>query len=316
LLDELISPQVLEAPGWAELGAQLAADLDREHGNTERQMDALRHFKQVQTIRLLAQDLAGTLPLETLSDHLSDLARVILSQVLRLAWGGLRTRHRDDPNFAVVGYGKLGGKELGYASDLDLIFVYDDNHTDAQENYARLAQRMNTWLTSFTPAGVLYETDLRLRPDGASGLLVSRFDAYAEYQQTKAWTFEHQALTRARFVAGDPDLGARFERLRTEVLRLPRELPRLRQDVLSMRQKMLDGNIGNLALLKLAGQLRLIPEETAGGAHHSYREFRRLQHQLRLQGERYARVPEQRVEPLVGPVLRLREDVFGTGERE
>ncbi len=356
LLDELISPQALEAPDWAELRSQLVADLDREHGNTERQMDALRHFKQVQTIRLLVQDLAGTLPLEMLSDHLSDLARVILSQVLRLAWAGLRTRHRDEPRFAVVGYGKLGGKELGYASDLDLIFVYDDDHAEAQENYARLAQRMNTWLTSFTSAGVLYETDLRLRPDGASGLLVSRFDTYAEYQQTKAWTFEHQALTRARFVAGDADIGTRFERLRTEVLRLPRELPRLRQDVLSMRQKMLDGhpnasglfdikhdrggivdvefavqylvlghahryeelagNIGNLALLRLAARLGLIPEEIAAGAHQSYREFRRLQHQVRLQGERYARVPKQRVEPLVDPVLRLWAAVFGTQEAE
>ena len=354
LLDELISPQALEAPDWAELRAQLAADLDRDHGNTERQMDALRHFKQVQTMRLLVQDLAGTLPLEALSDHLSDLACVILSQVLRLAWAGLRTRHRDDPRFAVVGYGKLGGKELGYASDLDLIFLYHDDHAEAQENYARLAQRMNTWLTSFTPAGVLYETDLRLRPDGASGLLVSRFDAYAQYQRTKAWTFEHQALTRARFVAGDADIGMRFERLRGEVLRLPREPLRLREDVLSMRQKMLDGhpnpsglydikhdrggivdvefavqylvlghahrheqlagNIGNLALLKLAGRLGLIPEQIAAGAHYSYREFRRLQHQVRLQGERYARVPRHRVEPLVGPVLQLWEAVFGAQE--
>src|SRR6185295_8013633 len=179
---------------------------------------------------------------ETLSDHLSDLACVILSQVLRLAWAGLRTRHRDDPRFAIVGYGKLGGKELGYASDLDLIFLYDDDHAEAQENYARLAQRMNTWLTSFTPAGVLYETDLRLRPDGASGLLVSHFQAFAEYQESKAWTFEHQALTRARFVGGDADIGARFERLRKDVLRLPRDLPRLNADVLQMRGKMLEGH--------------------------------------------------------------------------
>jgi glutamate-ammonia-ligase adenylyltransferase len=351
LLDELISPQALQTLDWAELRAQLAADLDRDDGNTERQMDALRHFKQVQTIRLLVQDLAGTLPLETLSDHLSDLACVSLSQVLRLAWAGLRTRHRDDPRFAIVGYGKLGGKELGYASDLDLIFLYDDDHAEAQENYARLAQRMNTWLTSFTPAGVLYETDLRLRPDGASGLLVSRFDAYAQYQRTKAWTFEHQALTRARFVAGDADIGMRFEQLRGEVMRLPREPQQLRQDVLSMRQKMLaghpnpsglydikhdrggivdvefavqylvlgyaarheelTGNVGNLALLKLAGRLGLISDEIAAGAHHCYREFRRLQHQVRLQGERYARVPRQRVEPLVGPVVRLWDAVFG-----
>jgi glutamate-ammonia-ligase adenylyltransferase len=350
LLDELISPQAFDAPDWKQLRGQLAAELDQHSGNTERQMDALRHFKQVQTIRLLAQDLAGTLPLETLSDHLSDLACVILGQVLRLAWAGLRTRHRDEPRFAVVGYGKLGGKELGYASDLDIIFLYDDDHPEAQESYARLAQRMNTWLTSFTPAGVLYETDLRLRPDGASGLLVSHFHAFSEYQRSKAWTFEHQALTRARFVAGDAEIGARFEQMRIDVLRLPRDLARLRDEVLQMRGKMLDGhpnrsglfdikhdrggivdvefavqylvlgyakdyqeltgNIGNLALLKLAGRLGLIGEGVAAGAHHSYREFRRLQHQLRLQGEPYARVPRERVEALLGPVLKLWEEVL------
>jgi [glutamine synthetase] adenylyltransferase / [glutamine synthetase]-adenylyl-L-tyrosine phosphorylase len=352
LLDELISPQAFDAPDWKQLRTQLAAELDEHGGNTERQMDTLRHFKQVQTIRLLAQDLAGTLPLETLSDHLTDLAGTILGQVLRLAWAGLRTRHRDEPRFAIIGYGKLGGKELGYASDLDIIFLYDDDHPEAQENYARLAQRMNTWLTSFTPAGVLYETDLRLRPDGASGLLVSHFQAFAEYQKTKAWTFEHQALTRARFVAGDADIGTRFERLRKDVLCLPRDLPTLNADVLQMRGKMLEGhpnrsglfdikhdrggivdvefavqylvlgyakdyeeltgNIGNLALLKLAGRLGLVSDDVAAHAHHSYREFRRLQHQLRLQGEQYARVPREGVEKLVGPVLTLCEEVFAT----
>ena len=351
LLDELISEQAMEPPDWQRLRAQLAAELDRDSGNTERQMDELRHFKQVQTIRLLTQDLAGTLPLETLSDHLSDLACAVLAQVLRLAWTGLRTRHRDEPRFAIVGYGKLGGKELGYASDLDLIFLYDDDHADAPENYARLAQRINTWLTSFTGAGVLYETDLRLRPDGVSGLLVSRFDAYAEYQRTKAWTFEHQALTRARFVAGDASIGTRFEQLRIDVLSQPRDLERLKQEVLAMRQKMRDGhpnasglfdikhdsggivdvefavqylvlgyahchgelcgNIGNLALLKLAKRLRLIPDDIAAGAHHSYRELRRLQHGVRLQGEAYARVPRQRVALLTGAVLALWREVFG-----
>jgi glutamate-ammonia-ligase adenylyltransferase len=301
-------------------------------------------------MRLLTQDLAGTLPLETLSDHLSDLACLILQQVLRLAWSQMRTCHRPVARFAVVGYGKLGGKELGYASDLDLIFLYDDPHPDAPENYARLAQRMNTWLTSFTAAGVLYDTDLRLRPDGASGLLVSRLDAFAQYQRGKAWVFEHQALTRARFVAGDPDIGRRFEQLRVEILRLPRELPRLREEVAAMRARMLEGhpntsglfdikhdrggivdvefvvqylvlghacthaeltgNIGNLALLRLAGRLGLIDSHAAEAAHHSYREFRRMQHALRLQGERYARVEKDKVAGLVQPVLALWSAVF------
>jgi glutamate-ammonia-ligase adenylyltransferase len=349
LLDELISPQAVEPPHWPTLRQRLEAELDQDQGNTERQMDALRHFKQVQTMRLLVQDLAGTLPLETLSDHLSDLACTILTQVLRLAWQGLHT-HRERPHFAIIGYGKLGGKELGYASDLDLIFLHDDDHPDAAENYARLAQRMNTWLTSFTAAGILYETDLRLRPDGASGLLVSRFDAFAQYQRTKAWTFEHQALTRARFVAGEERVGAAFERLRTELLCMPRALPTLKEEITAMRDRMLaghpnrsglfdvkhdrggiidvefsvqylvlgfshrhpelTGNIGNLALLKLAGRLGLIPSALADAAHTSYREFRRLQHQLRLQGDQYARVPHERVAGLVEPVQKLWETVF------
>ena len=180
------------------------ADLDAADTDAERQMDILRHFKQAQTLRLLAQDLAGTLPLETLSDHLSDLAVRDPARSDCASPGAACARATaTQPRFAIVGYGKLGGKELGYASDLDLIFLYDDAAPEAPENYARLAQRINTWLTSMTPAGVLYETDLRLRPDGASGLLVSPLDAFDDYQRKKAWVWEHQALTRARFVAGD-----------------------------------------------------------------------------------------------------------------
>ena len=130
--------------------------------------------------------------------------------MLRLVWRDLRTRHRETPLFAIVAYGKLGGKELGYASDLDLIFLHDDTAPEAAENYARLAQRLNNWLTSLTPAGVLYETDLRLRPDGVerpAGELARGLRA--NISASKAWVWEHQALTRARFVAGDADIGAR-----------------------------------------------------------------------------------------------------------
>ena len=349
LLDELISSEAIPAPDWAALGTHLALELDEADG-IERQMDWLRHFKQVQTLRLLTQDLSGNLALETLSDHLSDLACLILQQVLRLAWANLRTRHCPEPRFSVIGYGKLGGKELGYASDLDLIFLYDDAHPEAAENYARLTQRMNTWLTSFTPAGVLYDTDLRLRPDGASGMLVSRLDAFAQYQHDKAWVFEHQALTRARFVAGDPGIGSAFERLRVDILRLPRELTSLRREVAAMRARMLEGhpnrsglfdlkherggivdvefivqylvlgfaqrhteltgNIGNLALLRLAARLGLIEAAAAQAVHNSYREFRRMQHAVRLQGEGYARVERETVAGLVEPVLALWAAVF------
>jgi glutamate-ammonia-ligase adenylyltransferase len=135
----------------------------------------------------------------------------MLQVALELCWAQLSRRHVEAPRFAIIGYGKLGGKELGYASDLDIIFLYDDPHEQAQENYARLAQRINLWLTSRTAAGVLFETDLRLRPDGASGLMVSSIEAFQRYQRESAWTWEHQALTRARFCAGDATLGAAFE---------------------------------------------------------------------------------------------------------
>src|SRR5258706_3389459 len=265
----------------------------------------------------------------TVSENLWELACPVLEEVLRLAWNALRARHREQPRFAIVGYGKLGGKELGYASDLDIIFLYDDENQAAPEIYARLAQRINTSVNSATSAGVLYETDLRLRPNGAAGLLVSQLDDFRGYELEKAWVWEHQALTRARFVAGDADIGGRFERVRIEVLCRPRDLTGLGSEILSMREKMRDahpnrsglfdlkhdrggiidvefavqflvlghahrhasltGNIGNLALLKRAAGLGLLPEEVAGEAHTAYRELRRLQHSIRLQGQRSAR---------------------------
>lgn len=352
LLDELLDARTLyAAPDWPQLKRALRAQLDDAGNDMERQMDILCHFKHAQTMRFIAQDLAGTLPLEKLSDHLSDLACTLLEEVLRLTWQGLRTRHRETPRFAIVAYGKLGGKELGYVSDLDIVFLYDDPAPEAPENYARLAQRINRWLTSITPAGVLYETDLRLRPDGAGGLLVSPLASFRKYQEGQAWGWEHQALTRARFAAGDPDIGREFEALRVAILRNPRDLSALRHDIAAMREKIhaahpnrsalfdvkhdpggivdvefvvqylvlgyahahaeLTGNIGNLALLKLAGRLGLIPEAQAIAAHDAYREFRRLQHRLRLAGEKYARVPPDEVAGHARAVRTLWQTVFG-----
>jgi glutamate-ammonia-ligase adenylyltransferase len=251
----------------------------------------------------------------------------------------------------VIAYGKLGGKELGYASDLDLVFLYDDPAPEAAENYARFAQRINNWLSSITPAGVLYETDLRLRPNGAGGLLVSPFASFRDYQNQHAQLWEHQALTRARFVAGDRDIGAKFERLRADVLRKQRDLAPLRREVAAMRQKMLDthpnrtqlfdlkhdrgglidvefvvqylvlgharaypeltGNIGNLALLKLASRLALAGETRAQAAHDAYRRFRQLQHGLRLQGEKFARIAPDAVAEPRHAVVKLWEEVMG-----
>lgn len=356
LLDELLDTRTLySAPDWPALTRVLRAQLDDAAGDTERQMDVLCHFKHAQTMRLIAQDLGGTLPLETLSDHLSDLACVILEQVLRLTWSALRSRHRETPRFAIIAYGKLGGKELGYVSDLDIVFLYDDDAPEAPENYARLAQRINGWLTSITPAGVLYDTDLRLRPDGASGLLVSPLASFREYQEKHAWVWEHQALTRARFAAGDAAIGREFEALRIAIMRQRRDLATLARDIVAMRKKILDahpnptalvdlkhdhggiidvefivqylvlghshlhpeltGNIGNLALLKLAGRLGLIPQVRALAAHDAYREFRRRQHRMRLAGEKYARVPPSDVSQHTQAVLDLWQTVFGAVEK-
>lgn len=350
LLDELVSERWPEAPDWQALERELARTLDQQRHAIDRQMDLLRNFKQVHTFRLLIQDLAEHLPLESLSDHLSDLAATLLSQVLRLCWSHLSDRNGSDPKFAIIGYGKLGGKELGYASDLDLIFLHDAQDPQGPELYTRLAMRMNTWLTTLTGAGTLYDIDLRLRPDGESGMLVSPIDAFEAYQMHKAWVFEHQALTRARFVAGDADIGRRFEALRARILTRARDLEALKGEITAMRQRMLDGhpnksgrfdikhdrggivdvefivqylvlgfaqrypeltaNVGNLALLKRCGRLRLIPERLAEAVHHSYREFRRLQHALRLQDERYARVDTDSVLELTAPVKELWEQVF------
>lgn len=332
LLDELFDHRLLAAePDWQAWRSELYEELDAHPGDAERQMDTLRHFQHAQVFRLLTVDLDGRLALERLSDHLSALADLILDAAMRKCWQQIAGQSPEQPRFAIIGYGKLGGKELGYASDLDLVFLYDDK-TDphAAERYARLARRLITWLTATTGAGKLYDIDLRLRPDGESGLMVSSFAAFQHYQHHQAWLWEHQALTRARFCAGDKVLGNLFEAERGAILQQSRDPLKLKQAVLTMREKMhaahpnraalfdlkhdpggmvdiefivqylvlafshqhpiLTGNLGNIALLKIAGDLALLPAELARKVADAYREFRRLQHALRLKNFDYARV--------------------------
>ncbi len=332
LLDELLDARVLlTEPDWSAWRRELARLVDEHAGDSERQMDALRHFQHAQLFRLLAQDLAGMLSVERHADHLSALADIVLDATLAAVWAQMRGANAGAPRFAIVGYGKLGGKELGYASDLDLVFLYDaDGDAEAPERYARLAQRIITWLTSTTAAGTLYDTDLRLRPDGASGLLVTSLSAFRKYQRESAWTWEHQALTRARFVAGDARIGEAFEAERNEILRMKRDCAKLAADVVEMRQRMHAGhpnastlfdlkhdrggmvdvefavqylvlahahehpaltrNAGNIALLGIAGELGLVPAPIAAAAAAAYRDYRKLQHQIRLTDARHARV--------------------------
>lgn len=337
LLDELLDArEIYQPPHWQQFDQHLQTRLDDCAEDVERQLDALRNAQQEQTFHLLAMDLQGLLPLEILSDHLSELADLILRHVLKLCWSSARKKHRNNAKFAIIAYGKLGGKELGYASDLDIIFLYDDDHPDAQENYSRLAQRINTMLGSYTSSGRLYETDLRLRPNGESGLLVSSIAAFEEYQNEHAWVWEHQALTRARFSAGDLQVGKAFEKIRQQVLCKQRDLPTLRTEILVMRQKIHDGhrndsglfdikhdtggmvdiefivqyivlayahrhpqlseNIGNLALLKLASELGIIPKDIAEQTRSLYRQLRQTQHKMRLNNQAYCRVEHSEVD--------------------
>ena len=212
LLDELLDGRQLdEAPDWPAFARRLAELMNEAEPDTERQMDLMREQHHAQVFRILHQDLAGRWEVEAVGDHLSALADVILQQTLTTCWSKLGRRHREVPRFAVIGYGKLGGKEMGYSSDLDIVFLYDDEDQDAGEHYVRLAQRMLTWLSSRTSAGMLFDTDTRLRPNGESGLLVSSLAAFRQYQQESAWVWEHQAISRARFLAGDPEIGQAFE---------------------------------------------------------------------------------------------------------
>jgi glutamate-ammonia-ligase adenylyltransferase len=352
LLDELLDDRHLKmAPDWNAFALDCQRQLDTATGDTERQMDILRELHHAQLFRLLAQDLEGELSVERLADHLSALADILVAAALQAIWQGLPQRHRETPQFSIIAYGKLGGRELGYVSDLDVVFLHDDDHPDAPALYAKLAQRFITWMTAHTPAGTLFDIDIALRPDGASGLLVSSLTAFEKYQRNSAWMWEHQALTRARFCAGDSRIGNRFEALREDLLRQPRDPQKLRQEVLGMRLKMhqatpnrstlfdlkhddggmidiefivqflvlqhaaryaqLTGDIGNIALLKLCGTLGLIDAALADRVATAYRLFRKLQHQIRLQGEERARTPLAQVQKESDSVKQLWAEVFG-----
>ena len=259
LLDEMLDARQLYKPAGAEeLQSELRQQMLRiPEDDVEQQMDGLRGFARVHGLRVAASEISGTLPLMQVSDYLTWLAETVLQEVFDEAWhtlvqkhgrpGGLPDDDGTDPAFIILGYGKLGGIEMGHDSDLDLVFVHDapgNAMTDGAkpiENtlfYTRLGQRLIHLLSTNTAAGRLYEVDMRLRPSGASGLLVTSLTAYQKYQQEQAWTWEHQALVRARTVAGSPRLADKYRQLRAAVLAQPRDLNALRADVIRMRQKM------------------------------------------------------------------------------
>lgn len=334
VLDELLDGQLLESTDYSDWARQLrervVAARIGEAPDVELQMDLVREAHHAQVFRLMVQDLEGRHSTERISDFLSELADQVLGLVIDLVWSQLRQRYCDPPRFAAIAYGRLGGKELGYASDLDLVFLYDNDDDRATEAYSVLAQRLGGWLSTRTAAGLLFETDLRLRPNGQAGLLVSTVEAFERYQRESAWVWEHQALSRARFAAGDHGLGERFEQVRRSVLSIARDPHALAKEVIAMRRKMHDGhpnrselfdlkhdrggmvdiefivqylvlaharshpelldNAGNIALLGRAAQAGLIDPTLADEVANAYRRYRQLQHRLRLDDTQFARV--------------------------
>ncbi|KGS21927.1 glutamate-ammonia ligase adenylyltransferase family protein [Burkholderia pseudomallei MSHR7343] len=357
LLDELLDDEAIDSPfDWPAFKDALRGRLAAADG-AEHQMDLLRHAHQAEVFRILLLDLAGRLSVEHVSDRLSELADAMLDVTIEVVWSQLAKRHRDTPCFAAIAYGKLGGKELGYASDLDLIFLYDDPDERAADVYTTFARRLITWLTTATGAGTLFDIDLRLRPNGEAGLLVTDLDAFRRYQLREgdaantAWVWEHQALTRARYSAGDARIGAAFEAIRVQVLTTPRDAAVLAREIVEMREKVLAGhpntterfdlkhdrggmvdiefavqywvllhaarhpemirNTGNIALLREVSRFGLMSEEEAETVGAAYRTYRKLQHRLRLDGMEKARVEPERVAAERQAVAALWARVFG-----
>jgi glutamate-ammonia-ligase adenylyltransferase len=311
-------------------------------------MDILRVTHHTETFITLLADLgigiAKPLSVEAVSDRLSALADLILQASFERIWPGVAKKFDLDPSlpsFAVIAYGKLGGKELGYASDLDLVFLYDETQAQAgaapfpaQEVFSLLAKRMINWLTTHTAAGTLFEIDTRLRPNGSAGFLVTSLDSFRKYQfregDNAAWVWEHQALTRARFAAGNIQVAPQFDTIRSDVLSQARDVAALRLEILGMRRKVhaghpnpssqfdlkhdaggmvdiefivqflilayahqhpaLIGNLGNIALLGIASSAGLIPDSSAVAVADAYRLLREQQHRLRLDGAEKTRV--------------------------
>jgi glutamate-ammonia-ligase adenylyltransferase len=260
LLDELIDPNSLfSPPPVSELKNELRQLMLRiPEDDFEQQMECLRQFKKVHLLRVAASEITGSLSVMKVSDYLTWVAETILQEVLDLAWRQMVERYgqptKEDgtpcnPDFIIVAYGKMGGIELSYSSDLDLVFVHDAASTksttgersiDNNVFFTRLGQRIIHILSTRTASGMLYETDMRLRPSGNAGLLVASLKAFEQYQKEKAWTWEKQALVRARVVAGCAELAQAFEASRARVLAEPRDPEQLMKEVIEMRHKMLD----------------------------------------------------------------------------
>ncbi len=325
-----------------------------EEDDDETLLNLLRRAHHAEVFRTLARDVEGVLSVEQVADDLSALAQSVLRVTTRWCWSRLKNRHRDDPRLAIIAYGKLGGLELGYGSDLDIVFVYEDDDENSAEVYATFVRKLINWLTVKTGEGDLYEIDTALRPNGNSGLLVTSFEAYSAYQQRRgsntAWTWEHQAMTRARFLLGDERLRERFDAVRRAVVTAPRNPDDLRAEIVAMRDKVraahpvkagrfdvkhspggmvdvefavqflvlsqaaqhedLVANRGNIGLLQRAQDAGLLPDGVGTAAARAYRELRRVQHHARL-NEAPTQLPASELTAERDAVLALWQAVFG-----
>jgi glutamate-ammonia-ligase adenylyltransferase len=363
VIDELADQRLLHlrfdrTAFTADLEQRLAAWQRLGEDDEEKLLDTLRHAHHAEVFRTLVRDVEGELTVEEVADDLSALADTLLDVAVRWAWSRLKQRHREVPSLAVIAYGKLGGKELGYGGDLDVVFVYDDHDEPdkqrAQEVYGAFVRRLITWLTLRTSAGELFDIDTALRPNGNSGLLVTSIESFERYQvgrgSNTAWTWEHQALTRARFAAGAASVEPRFEATRRAVLTAERDHAALREEIRAMREKvraarpvragrfdvkhsaggMMDvefavqylvlahgrshpqllDNKGNIALLQRAEAAGLLPPGVGTAGADAYRELRRAQHGARLD-EQPTQFEPERYAPQRDAVLAVWHAVFG-----
>ena len=353
--DALLAERFVPAEFEQELERRLASLQSTGQADEETLLNLLRRAHHAEVFRTLARDVEERITVEQVADDLSALADVMLRVTSRWVWQHFKQRHRDAPQFAILAYGKLGGKELGYGSDLDIVFVYEDAHDRAGEIYAAFVRKLINWLTVKTGEGDLYEIDTALRPNGNSGLLVSTFEAYANYQNQRgentAWTWEHQAMTRARFCLGADSLKARFDEVRASVINAKRDPHALRQEIVAMREKLrvahpvkpdlfdvkhslggmvdvefavqylvlaqaqshpaLLANVGNIALLQSAERVGLLPAGVGAAAGRAYRELRRVQHRARLD-EQPTQVPASELVTECQAIKALWHAVFET----
>jgi [glutamine synthetase] adenylyltransferase / [glutamine synthetase]-adenylyl-L-tyrosine phosphorylase len=321
--------------------------------DVETLLNLLRRAHHAELFRTLARDIEGQLSVEQVADDLSALADAVLRTTISWCWQRMKIKHRESPQIAVIGYGKLGGKELGYGSDLDIVFVYDDDDERSGEIYSGFVRKLITWLDTKTAEGDLFEIDTALRPNGGSGLLVISMSAFADYQENRgsntAWTWEHQAMTRARFVAGFEPLRNQFDAVRKNVISAQRDLVSLKTEILAMRERLknahvvkaglfdvkhsaggmldaefavqylvlahsaahasLQDNVGNIALLQRAESVGLLPAGVGEAAAQAYRQLRHVQHMARLD-EATTQLPESELQIERQAMNKLWEHVF------